>query len=216
MRMPALSLLGFALALACASQPRSVSAPAPATDTYKTLLGRLRARDTTIDFTALRLAYAASSDYAPYGSDADAHLDSLNAALARKDYRRAVAEGDSALNIDYLDIRAHVMRAYAAEELGDVAAAAWDRAVATRLVRSIMQSGSGTVDSPYVVISVAEEYAVLGMTGYERGMQALSVCGRRPCDILETTHRESQEKRTFHFDISLPQAYMQRQFGGKH
>ena len=31
------------------------------------------------------------------------------------------------------------------------------------------------MDSPYVVTSVAEEYAVLGMNDYERGMQSLSL-----------------------------------------
>jgi hypothetical protein len=79
-----------------------------------------------------------------------------------------------------------------------------------------MRSGAGTIDSPYVVISVAEEYAVLGMNNYERGMQSLGKCGTRPCDIPDTTHRDTQEKRTFHFDITLPMTYMSRQFESKH
>jgi hypothetical protein len=215
-RSQLLALLAMA-SLACAPSTRSSSAPPPApnVDKYHDLLTRLQAKDTTIDFTALRLAYASSAEYAPYGSDADPRRDSLNAALARRDYPRAVVEADSALAIDYLDARTHVLRAYASAQLGDTAAAAWNRAVAARLVQSIMQSGSGTADSPYVVISVAEEYAVLGMNSYQRGMQALGECGSRPCDILETTHRETQEKRTFHFDISLPKAYMDRLFGNK-
>ena len=202
---------------ACAPSIRSSSAPPPtlSADRYHDLLARLRAKDTSIDFMALRLAYAASPNYAPYGSDADSHRDSLNAALSRQDYQRVILEADSALAIDYLDVRTHVLRAYASEQLGDTATAAWNRVVAARLVQSIMQSGSGTIDSPYVVISVREEYAVLAMNNYQRGMQALSECGTRPCDILETTHRETQEKRTFHFDISLPKAYMDRLFGTK-
>ena len=203
--------------LACAPSIRSSAAPPAASGgaKYHDLLARLQAKDTSIDFTALRLAYATSPEYAPYGSDADAHRDSLNAALGRQDYQRVILEADSALAIDYLDVRTHVLRAYASEQLGDATAAAWNRAVAAHLVQSIMQSGSGTADSPYVVISVREEYAVLGMNNYQRGMQALGECGSRPCDILETTHRETQEKRTFHFDISLPKAYMDRLFGTK-
>lgn len=202
---------------ACAPSVRTSSAPPAAlsADKYHGLLARLQAKDTSIDFTALRLAYAASPEYAPYGSDADSHRDSLDAAFARQDYQRVILEADSALAIDYLDVRTHVLRAYASEQLGDTGAATWNRVVASRLVQSVMQSGSGTVDSPYVVISVREEYAVLGMNNYQRGMQALSECGSRPCDILETTHRETQEKRTFHFDISLPKAYMDRLFGNK-
>ena len=206
--------MGLATNTACSPQ-RPVTSAAPAPDTYHPLLSRLRSGDTSVDFTALRLAYAASADYSPYGSDADPFRDSLNAALGRQDYRRAVSVADSALNADYLDIRTHVIKAYAAEQVGDSNTAKWHRGVAARLVASIMQSGVGTIDSPYVVVTIAEEYAVLGMTGYERGMQALSECGSRPCDILQTTHRETQEKRTFHFDISLPKAYMDRLFNGK-
>jgi len=198
--------------IARAQTPPPAPSPAP---TYHDLLARLKARDTLVDFTALRVAYAASPDYAPYGSGADDHRAALRVALGKRDYQRALQEADATLGIDYLDVRTHVVRAYVAEQLGDTAAALWDRIVAARLVRSIMQSGAGTVDSPYVVISVAEEYAVLGMNDYERGMQSLSECGTRPCDILEATQRQTHEKRTFYFDISLPKAYMDRLFQGK-
>jgi len=197
----------------------SLSAQQHAADSgaaYHGLLARLKARDTTISFTALRLAYGHSPDYSPYASDADDPRDSLNAALSRHDYRRAVKQADSALAIDYLDVRTHVMRAYAEEQLGDSAEALWDRVVAALLVRSITESGTGAVDSPYVVITVAEEYAVLGLTGYERGRQSLEECGRRPCDVLEATHRRTGQKRTLYFDISLPQAHLHRLFQDKH
>ena len=209
-------LLAFVSITACESQ-REVPPAAPAPDSYHSLLARLKARDTSIDFTALRLAYAASADYAPYAHESDAlpYWESMNAALERQDYRRVVSQADSALNIDYLDIRTHIVRAHAAEQLGDTNAAAWDRAVADRLFESIMASGRGTRDSPYVVVSMAEEYAVLAMTGYEQGRQSLSECRSRPCDILETTHRDIQKKRTFHFDISLPKAYLNRLHQGK-
>ena len=189
--------------------------PSPSPATYRELLARLKAKDTLVDFTTLRMAYAASPDYVPYGSDADDHRTAMRAALGKRDHERALQEADAALGVDYLDVRTHVVRAYAAEQLGDTTAAVWDRVVAARLVRSIMQSGAGTVDSPYVVISVAEEYAVLGMNDYERGMQSLSECGTRPCDILEATQRQTHEKRTFYFDISLPKAYLDRLFQGK-
>ncbi|OLC06322.1 MAG: hypothetical protein AUH41_13040 [Gemmatimonadetes bacterium 13_1_40CM_66_11] len=210
-----LPLLALAI-VACTPTVGTSSGPAPATSEYRKLLVRLQAKDTSIDFTALRLAYAASPDYAPYGSDADDHRDSLSAALARRDYRRVIVEADAALTIDYLDIRTHVLRAYASEQLGDEPGVAWDRLIAARLVQSIMQSGAGTVDSPYVVVSVAEEYALLGIKHYQSGMQSLGKCGTRPCDILETIHQDTQEKRTFHFDITLPMTYMRRQFEGKH
>lgn len=136
--------------------------------------------------------------------------------MGRQDFHRALKAADSVLAIEYLDIRTHVLRAYAAEQLGDTVSAAWDRLVAAYLVRSITRSGKGTEDSPYVVISVAEEYAVLGMTGYQRGMQSVGTCGRRDCDVLEATRRDTGQGRTFYFDITIPKGFLDRLFGNKH
>src|SRR2546428_10854164 len=101
-----LPLLALAI-VACTPTVGTSSGPAPATNEYRTLLARLQAKDTSIDFTALRLAHAASPDYAPYGSDADDHRDSLSAALERRGDRRVIGEADAASAIDYLDIRTH-------------------------------------------------------------------------------------------------------------
>ena len=133
-------LLRVTLHAIARAQTPPASSPSP---TYHDLLARLKARDTLVDFTALRVAYAASPDYAPYGSDADDHRAALRVALGKRDYQRALQEADATLGIEYLDVRTHVVRAHVAEQLGDTAAALWDRIVAARLVRSIMQSGAG-------------------------------------------------------------------------
>ena len=202
--------LNCLVAIANAQRPPRVQAAS-----YDSLLKRLQTKDTSIDFTALRIALTKSDHYAPYGSDADLYRDSLRAALQRQDFRRVLTYADSALSIDYLDIRTHVLRAYAAEELGDSSSGLWDRAVAGLLVHSIAHSGSGTVDSPYVVISVDEEYALLGMTGYQSNQQSLGRCGSTPCDILEAHNPRTGDKRTFYFDITLPAAFLNRMFQPK-
>jgi hypothetical protein len=199
-----------ALLLACLATLARAQQSTGAVDPYHTLLQRLQAKDTSIDFTALRLGLTKSADYSPYGSDADTYRDSLRVALERRDFRHAVTEADSALAIDYLDVRTHIYRAYAIEQLGDSTAAAWDRVVATRLVRSISESGAGTVDSPYVVITVSEEYALLSMTGYESDGQALGRCGARPCDVLDVHNHRTGAKRRVYFDISVPEAFLDR------
>jgi hypothetical protein len=205
-----MAVLATAPALVLAQQPLSRGL-----DSYRTLLTRLQAKDTTIDFTALRFAFTRDSGYAPYGSAAVVHWDSLGAALQRREFQRALTEADSALAIDYLDVRTHVQRAQAAEQLGDSSSALWDRVVAALLVRSIQRSGAGTVDSPFVIISVREEYALLGMTGFRRGKQALGRCARALCDILEAENRATGEERTFYFDISLPKTALDRMFQPK-
>ncbi|HET7231703.1 MAG TPA: DUF4919 domain-containing protein [Longimicrobium sp.] len=206
MRTAALTLL-----LLC-----SLAFPARAQDAaaYRTLLARAQAGDTTVDYTALRKAWAASPEYAPYGSDADEHADSMRAALQRRDWARAVREADAVLAVTWLDARTHAMKAYAAEQLGDTEAAGRERGVVARIVQSVAASGKGTQQSPFVVVTVAEEYAYLGVNGFERGDQALDRCGSRACDRMEAANPATGEKRTFYFDVTLPTEHLRRALGG--
>jgi hypothetical protein len=124
---------------------------------YHELLARAQAGDTTVDFTALRRAWAASPEYAPYGSDADEHLDSVRAALQRKAWDRAVRAADAALAVNWLDAATHVLKAYAMEQMGDAAGAGREREVAARVVRSVAGSGKGTEQVPFVVVTLSAE-----------------------------------------------------------
>lgn len=203
----------FAIGLLVVVRVASAQAPVDAR-TYAPLLARLQALDTAFDFTRLRLAYAASAAYAP-----DPHPpldDSLRTAFARGDYARVRVLGDTVLAQYPLEIRPRVMRAFAAAQLGDSTAANWDRVIAAKLVRSITESGDGTEQRPYIVISVSEEYAVMNMLGYQRnGTQSDGPCGTHECDILESRNRTTGETRTLYFNIDLPQAYLRRLFNAK-
>jgi hypothetical protein len=175
------------------------------------MVARVRAGDSTVDYTQLRLAYARSASYRPYPWDASAHRDSAGAALERGDFVRASADADSALTYDFRDAELHFVRGYLAERLGDTATSAHHRAIGRRLVESVLASGKGdSADSPYVVVSIDEEYAVLGMLGYCSGMQLLGRCRGQPCDIQHATHAETGQERTFYFDIALPYATLGR------
>lgn len=192
----------------------ALAVPAGAQGDYSTLLARAQAGDTTVDYTALRMAYAESPKYSPYGTEADDLRDSLAAALSRGDFPAAAKVADAALAIDFLDVRAHMLRAIAADRLGDAAAAARHRDVAERVVASVLSSGDGSETRSYRVITVAEEYAVLGMTGFEPRRQSLGRCVDRRCDVMLAAHRESGEERTFHFDITLLYESMSKQIRG--
>ena len=210
-RRPVVPLLSLLVALACVAPPAAGEAQAQAAP-YRDLLARVQAGDTTVDFTALRMARVASTEYAPYGSAAvAAHRDSIDAALERQDFGRALAEADSTLGLDYLDIRAHWLKAYASAQVGDTAAEDWHLAIAAGLLGSIRASGTGTEQAPYVVISIAEEYAVLSVNGFKHTLQVLRSCGARPCDMFRATHQKSGEQHTFYFDVSLLKAHFYRQ-----
>ena len=206
MRTAALAIL---LLCTLAVPGRAQDAPS-----YRALLARAQAGDTTVSFTALRQAWAASPEYAPYGSGADKHADSLEVALGRRDWARAVREADAALAVTWLDATTHAMKAYAVEQMGDTAAAERERAVARRLVESVTESGDGTERSPYVVVTVAEEYAVLAVARLRRGSQTRGNCGQRECDVLEATDPGTGKKYVLYFDITLPFAHLGRMLQG--
>jgi uncharacterized protein DUF4919 len=188
--------------------------PTRAQEDYHALLARAQAGDSTVDFTALRKAWAASPEYAPYGSAADDHADSMRAALERRDWRRTVGEADSVLAVTWLDAATHVMKAYALEELGDSAASTREFVVAARIVRSVEDSGKGTEQTPFQVITVAEEYAWLRMHGFRPESQSLGTCGGRTCDVMEVKDTRSGEKHTFYFDVTIPTEHLRRTLGG--
>lgn len=208
MRVPTLLLLtlAFSASAAGAQQPAGAAS-------YHDLLRRVQAGDTTVDFTALRMAYAASPEYDPYTTDADEHRDSATAALHARDFPRAVKEADAAVDAEFLNARLHLLKAYIAAQSGDSATSVRERGLAERMGRSIFASGDGSQQHPFKVIAVQEEYALIGLMGYRPAGQSLGECGPHPCDVMEVTDRETGGKRTLFFDISLPMGSLERELG---
>lgn len=222
---PALAAAAL-LTLACgAGGARVEEAPAPArTETvaaprpivgdsaaYRRLRDRLRGGDLSVPFDSLRLAYAASDAYDPYGVDSDRRK-AMFEALDRGDHAAARAAADSTLAENYVDGYAHMAASVAARESGDSAAARFHRAVFRGLIESIGARGGRTPDSAMLVISVDEEYVFLQALGLRRGMQALTDCAGRACDALEVVDRRTGEKYHLFFDVSIPTARLARQF----
>ena len=226
-----LLLLGAACArpasqVAGAPAPRAAAAsdaPAEVRDTvhYRALRRRLAAfagvsgaADSVraFDMDSLRRAFAASSDYAPYSLDTDLRK-AMFAALDRSAFAEARRLADSALALNYLDIFAHIGADMAARKSGDERAHQFHEAMVRGLLGAIFSSGEGTAQSPWVVLSVDEEYAVLQTQGLRRSEQALSRCANgRDCDVLTVEDGRGGESRRLWFDVSTPKGWLVRQF----
>lgn len=211
------SALTFAAVLTAAlvstgarGQARADSAAA-ADRTYEQLVDRLRKGDTAVDYTALRMARAHGTHYSPYDTpDAAAHYDQHARA---KEYAALAAAADTVLDWDYTNVAAHMVRAWAAEQMGKEGEGRVHRAIDDGLVRSITSAGQGTRESPYVVISVGAEYAVLRSRGLRSTGQALDSCAGRTvtCDRLDTAAEDGTAGALF-FDVTLPIGVLQRAF----
>jgi hypothetical protein len=203
MRIPPRLLSLLALAVL------AVAPPAAAQDEYPQLLARFQAGDSTVDVTALRMAYTRTDAYDPYGSDSDA-VDAMWGHLNRERFAKAAEAAEGLLRDNWLDIAPHYVAAVAYTALENDSAAAVHAFAVRQLIASVGGPEDGrSRDAPMRVISTSEEYAYLNLYLLRRGTQSLGSCGAVRCDILEVTD-EDGKRFELYFDISIPFGWLER------
>lgn len=195
--------IGPDIVVAADSVQAMAAAESPA---YESLVGRLRAGDTLVDYTALRMAYAKTPGYKPYPVRWDENRAMLEA-LERRRFGEVRTLADSILSSNYADPDAHLGAMGAAYSRGDSARGQFHGAVYRGLIRSIGSRSGRSLDSAIVVISVHEQYALLRARGLERTRVVIFPCGRSMCDQMEVIDRRSGAKALLYFDISIPQTW---------
>jgi Domain of unknown function (DUF4919) len=205
--MPYRALL---LALALLACTRAAAAQDPDGAGYGVLLARLQGGDTNVDYRALRLAYARTPGYAPYATDETHRMQRIRSAADGRDFVTALMIADTMLAVNYTDIDAHVFAMYASSHIGDDPRSRFHRAIVRGLVDSIMNTASGdSPSSPYVVISVDEEYAALRVVGLRVEGQGLADCaGGHQCDQMEVVDADTGARSTLYFDVSIPMQHL--------
>jgi hypothetical protein len=195
-------------------------APARAAETsalgYDELLARLKGGDTSIDFAALREAYATSPRYDPYPTDASRLKTSLFDAFAAKDCPRATDIAAKILDANYVNIDAHLIAGRCYGETGDAQRADFHQAIARGLLAAIAQTGDGeSPETAFVVIAVDEELSFLRAQGYEVSDQALVNHAGRRIDRVEATDSDTGDAVVVFFDVERPLSWREREAGQK-
>jgi hypothetical protein len=204
-------LLALAVAFLFVVGPLTPLAGEAGESGYDALLAELKSGNTAIDFRALRYARAEQPGYNPYGALADPDKGDMLRAMTAGNVDRVATLAELIIERDYTDVDAHAALALVLERRGMTEQAVFERAVADGLLRSIQESGDGTTpETAYVVISVAEEYSLLGASGVQVAKQSLLQTARGPVDALEVVNRANGERRTVYFDVSRLFAAMQR------
>ena len=181
-------------------------------DEYGKLVKRLQAGDTSIDFTALRFAYARTPDYSPYQSDD--REEKLGDAMDKKSWKKAVRTAQEILDDNYVNGNAHVAAVIAYRELGQETESAFHREIVERLLDSICGESQGrSRDKPCKVIAVGEEYFYIGLRGLESGRQAISACAEGPCDAMVVRDPGRGTEFTLYFDTTVPMEWMAKNLG---
>ena len=191
--------------------PISSSAQQEGKPAYESLLERVKKADPTVDFAALRLAYA---DNPPKdsGTDPDASK-AMFAALRDKNYGKALEHAEKIMKANYVDINAHMVAAMAYKEKNDSEKQKFHRYVAEGLIKSILSSGDGkSQKTALTVISTSEEYVILRVYGLMPASQALQSANGHHYDRLDAVNPKTNEKVTLYFNIDRPYGALEKIF----
>lgn len=197
---PALFLLSSLFILAqCSAADRKLS--------YEEMVEKVKAGDESIDFRELRLAYM-DSESRRKAKDTDVQKRAMNQALRDLDYAEVLKNAEQVLQQNFVDLEAHHAEFLAYRELHQAAAAHRQNLIVGGLLDSIMKSGDG--DSPETamqVISIDEEYFVLGIVGLRTVTQTLLQKNCHSYDVMDTVDSLSKKKVTIYFDVDVPYSH---------
>lgn len=184
---------------------------AAATD-YASLVAKAEQGETEMDFTALRLAYAESDGYDPYGARIVAADSEAWAAFKAEDCAKVLAKSDEILKLDYTRISAHILRQDCLKRTGDEAGATHEFEIAKELALSLLTSGDGKSEkTAIVVVTLNEEDFALAHFGVSKDKQTLVNDNGRQYDVIEGVQSSSGEKAAVWFDATYLFEGMQRQ-----
>lgn len=193
--------LFLTLCLACLTGIHAQKPDPAKDDAFATMVTKLKAGDTSIDFKALRMSSVDSKAEDAGQPDRDEYQKAVDAYNSKK-YKAAISAGEKALQQGYLGIDAHMLIAVAYRESGNNEKFDFHKAVYLGLVNSILAGADGkSAKTAYVVIDVAEEYALLRALGLNRGDQALRTEGGHKYDLLTVTDPKSNQTREVWFNI---------------
>jgi len=172
---------------------------------YEKLLEKAKSGDETVDYAELRLAYTKTAEYSPYGGVKLDLMPKINSALDEGDFRRVLELSEKIMEVNYVDIDAHIYAAYASDRLGDGAGAKRHYQIAESLMDSVFGSGDGkTTAGAFDVISTDEEYAIINASGLEFQGQALVTDEGGSYDKMTVHDPKSDTTFDIYFCVNVP------------
>lgn len=179
-------------------------------DTWKAFHARMKNFDTTLDYTQVRMAYAASSAYQPYGSSASELLSRVPAALKEEDFARARVLIDSIFIEQPLNNEAYAAKAWILEKMGEPDSARLYRRIMDSLMESLISSGNGrSAATAMVVINTSEEYAFMEAFELTSVHQSLQQVNGRRYDLVTCRTTDGDTVRLW-FNVDLPMEHLSR------
>lgn len=181
-------------------------APLRASD-YDDLVAKAENDPARADYTALRMAYAASPHYDPYSLEIHNTISDMWQAFGSGDCKMALEKSVEILRANYTFLSAHAIRGACLKKAGDSAGAAHEMAVGRGLAVSVLKSGDGrTPKTAFIVVTLDEEEFVLAHIGLAEERQALLSSGGHSYDEIDGTLKGTGGKKAaalFQIDLLL-------------
>jgi len=204
------AMCAVACAVSVSGQSTQATANSNKRSAYETLLERLTAGDTKIDFGVLRLAYAETASANPYGTSHETRR-RMNAAVIEQRCDEALKIADQILSSNYLSPDTHIAKSTCYRRAGDSAKADLHKAIYLGLINSIVALGDGLKpETAYRVISIEEEYAVMRALGLTVWKQEQFRRGEHAYEVLSGTNDKAGKSITIYFNIDIPAALERR------
>jgi hypothetical protein len=193
--------------------PAGQASPSAAQARYDALLERVKKDDTAVDLAELREAFAGTP---AYRARMMAFYQALWTPLNRGDFPGALQVAEKVLEGNYVEINAHMVASVAQQQLGNVARAQHHRNIASGLLKVVMSVGDGaSADTPWHVIDISEEYAVMRALNLSIQSQALAMKDGHSLDVLQVVDMKSKQPLTLYFNVDRSMAAMTPQAPAK-
>jgi hypothetical protein len=168
---------------------------------YQSLLEAAKAGDKTVDWQALRFAYADRPGFtSTVEGDERTHALAMRQAFKAGDYAGAIVEAKAVMDEDFVDPEAHLIASQAYAKSRFVGEAQREKAMAVGLLTSIQTGDGRSAATAYSVISVKEEYVLMATSGRRVTRQSLTQQDGHSYDVLETVD-SAGAVATFYFQI---------------
>jgi uncharacterized protein DUF4919 len=176
---------------------------------YDDYVAQVKAGKIEMDYTAFRLAYAASSKYAPYGTIEI--VSKLKKAYDAGDCPSAMAHAKEVFEVNFVHMEAHKIAAFCLKKAGNDEEARREYAMFLGLFSSVLKTGDGkSPETAFIVIAVDEEHIVLETAALTPVKQARVNHGGSVFDRFEVKLPDSDQTVTLFFNVDRPQAQLAR------
>ncbi|CAN5274303.1 hypothetical protein BH20ACI2_BH20ACI2_00980 [soil metagenome] len=203
LRLLCLTLVVCLCTMGAVAQKADETSMVDGSKAYDELLSKVIRGDLTIDFKAFRHASVGRPNNATGAADAKAYI-AMVKALNDKNFKEAVRIASEIQKTNFVDMNSHVVASMAYQGLGDAKKSKFHEGVYLGLINSILNGGDGnSTKTAYIVISIAEEFALLDALDLKRTSHSAITEDGRKYDVLTVTDKKTNETSKVYFNTDL-------------